>query len=384
MKLRSAVVLACVALSTGAAQADRYPVAVLWLGDPDSLAEGQRVADEVNSLLLRSQVARPLDSTDHRRILVEGGPLTQAARLQARGEAALAKLRLADAVRDLESAERLLLTEVPMDLSRSRLADIERSLLLAYDQQGRPADAQRAAARLAFTPGTSDDVKALMDKHHIDRSWDPARAPVRIVTEPPGATVYRNLVPVGPSPVEVPGGDPEIDFIDVELPGYRRVHLPLGGAGGDARVVLEREERLGSLVDALHTKLPSPPAKDVADLGRRVGAARVLAIAPDGDKLLADWVDVGKESWSGSALRVDPAGDKAMGKLAQHVAPAPAAAPAAAITATKAPPPPKKSKWGAWGKWYTWVAAGGVVVLIGALLIAQSVGEDNVHVVVEK
>ena len=40
---------------------------------------------------------------------------------------------------------------------------------------------------------------------------------------------------------------------------------------------------------------------------------------------------------------------------------------------------PTKPK-SAWGKWYTWVAAGGVLILIGTLLIVDHVGDDKLSV----
>src|SRR5207245_1877205 len=81
------------------ARADRAPVAVLWLGDASTLAEGAAAVEGVSIALGRSPTARPIDSADDRRALVEGGPATQAAQLQARAEREFVELKLAEAAR---------------------------------------------------------------------------------------------------------------------------------------------------------------------------------------------------------------------------------------------------------------------------------------------
>ena len=70
-----------------------------------------------------------------------------------------------------------------------------------------------------------------------------------------------------------------------------------------------------------------------------------------------------------------------MDKLASYASPAPLV-PAGAVVVTKQSQqqkPAEKPK-SAWGKWYTWVAAGGVLVLIGTLLIVDKVGDDKLTV----
>jgi hypothetical protein len=200
-----------------------------------------------------------------------------------------------------------------------------------------------------------------------------------VQSEPVGADVFRDLSPVGQTPLEVQGGDPTLDVLDVELPGYKRVHQPLDRTGGDVAVTLVKEDRIGALVDAVRAKAPDAPAAEMAQLGKRVGATRLLALMPDGTgKVLARWLDVKQAKWGASALRTDGLQG---GALAGYVAPAvPATATAAATVAKQGPVPVKKSKWGAWGKWYTWVAAGAVVLLVGGLLIAQHVGSDSLKV----
>lgn len=367
-----------------AAAPERVPTAVLWLGDATTLEDGQRVVAAVNDALSRSKSARPLDSAEDRRVLVEGGAVTRAQAAKARAEAALGKLKPADGVRELEAAEQILLGDVPIMATQRELGDVERGLLVLYDQLGRVQDATRAAERLTWTAGDHGDVQALLDKHLLNRAWQPADQPVRVVTDPPGAQVYRNLQPVGVSPVEIPGGDPSIDVVDVEAPGYRRAHAPLGRAGGEITLKLEPEDRLGAMVDRIRLRGFQAEAEDVTALGRRLGAGRVLAIAPDGQqKVRARWLDVGGKKWAQTPLRTDAAGQLAMDKLAAYVAPPVAAAPPAPAGVEKKAPP-AKSKWGAWGKWYTWVAAGGVLALVAGLLIAQNVGDDSLKINVAK
>jgi len=383
-QIAAAAVALAAALSAQAARADRAPVAVLWLGDAATLGEGAAATDGVNGALGRSPSARPIDSADDRRVLVEGGPATQAAQLQARAEQEFVQLKLADAARDYESAEQLLLSEVPFVVTQRRLAAVERNLLVCYDQLGRADDAARAAERLTWTAGSHDDAQALLARHRHDRAWRPSYAPVRIVSEPPGVAVYRDLEPAGATPVEIAGGDDWVDVIDLELPGYRRVHLALGRGQPEVRVVLQREERLSAMVDEARALAPDAPPGLIAAIGARVGASRVLVLIPDGEqKLAARWLDVRKQRWADATLRADSAGPQAMDKLAAYAAPEaprPAAPPAAVIVAKPAEQPPAKSKWGAWGKWYTWVAAGAVLALVGGLLIAEHVGSDSLSV----
>src|SRR5437868_14523568 len=92
---------------------DRAPVAVLWMGDAGSVADGTRIADEVNASLSRTPGARALDSAEDRRLLIEGGTVTRAQAIVARAEAAFVKLKMAEAAREYEAAEQLLLNDVP-------------------------------------------------------------------------------------------------------------------------------------------------------------------------------------------------------------------------------------------------------------------------------
>ncbi len=366
--------------------AERVPIAVVWMGDAASADEGARIASEVDAALARSTrspTARPLDSAADRKALVEGGPATLAEQHIARADAAFAKLKFSDAAREYALAERILFDETPVGVAQQRLGAVERGLLVCYDQLNQPDDAARAADRLGFTAGTNDDVQRVLDRYRRDHRWEPLLPPVQVTTVPPGATVYRDLQAVGAAPIVVPGGDPSIDTLDVELVGYRRAHLPLGSAlsgAGAVEVKLEREDRVALLVDDLRQQAPEPPAGQVAALGQRVGAARVLILVPEGAaKVHGRWVDVRTGGWGADTVEVDAAGPQAMDRLAEYVAPA-VPVPAGAVMASKQKPKPAEAPKSAWGKWYTWVAAGGVVILIGTLLIVDKVGSDKLTV----
>src|SRR6185312_8865023 len=122
----------------------------------------------------------------------------------------------------------------------------------------------------------------------------------------------------------------------------------------EIKITLVKEDRLGALVDVLRAQAPDAPAPDVAALGKRVGAARVLVLMPDGaQKLMARWLDVRSQKWAAAPIRVDAAGAPAMDRLVAYVAPPPPHAAPAAAVAAKPAETHKKSKWGAWSKWYT-------------------------------
>lgn len=371
------------AFATNALALDRVPIAVVWMGDAASLEAGgaQRTVEEVNLQLARTQTARPIDGTEDRRTLVEGGPATRVQLLLRRAEASFVKLKYTDAARDYEAAEQLLLTDVPFDFLRATLGDVERNLLACYDQLGRADDAARAAERLSWTAGSNDDMKRLLDRYWVPRSWEPALPPVTVDSEPPGATVYRDLRELGRAPQTMPGGDPGVDVLDVEAHGFRRAHRELR-AGETTKVALVKEDRLGVLVDAIRAQSPDAKPKDVAAVGRRVGAARVLVLLPDGPKkLLGRWLDVDKATWAPESVRVDASGGAAMEHLALYAAPKEPAggAPVGAIAAQPAPGA-KRSRLGMWGKWYTWALAGGVVALVVGVLVASKVGDDSLTV----
>lgn len=365
---------------------DRIPIAVVWMGDADSVSAGAiKTVDDVNAALTRTRTARPIDGVEDRRTLVEGGPSTRVLQLLRHAEASFVKLKYAEAAKDYEAAETTLWNEVPLEFLRQHLGDVERNLLACYDQLGRNDDASRAAERLTWAAGSNDDMQRLLDKHRVSRSLQPSLPPVTIDSDPPAATVFRDLQLVGAAPQTVAGGDPAVDVIDVDSPGYRRGHRELR-SGESVKVALVKEDRLGVLVDQIRAQAPDATPKDVAAVGKRVGAARVLVLLPDGPKkLLGRWLDVDHAAWSPESVRVDSNGPEAMERLAQYAAPkepsgGPAVAGAPASNEVVKAAPAKKKSIGPWGKWYTWVAAGAVVALVGGLLIAQHVGSDSLDV----
>jgi hypothetical protein len=379
--LRLALFAGLIAAPQLALASDRAPVAVLWMGDLDSDV-GEKIVDDVNGALARKKSVRPLDSIEDRRTLADGGPAAKATQQLREAETLLSHAKLADAAKALEAAETTLFGDVPFDAMLTRFSDLERLLLTTYDQLGRPTDAARAASRVRMAPGSIDDIKVLVDRHSAPPGVGAALPPVEIVTQPPGARVYRNLVPSGETPTSVAGGNRNTDFVDVQAPGFRRAHLPLG-MGGRLEVALVVEDRLGVLVDRVRDQAPDAPAADVAALGTRIGAVRVLVLMPDGPrKLLARWLDVATAKWSDATLRVDNAGQVAMDRIASYCAPNEDSNPGAGAQLVVQQPvaPPPKRKLGIWGKWYTWVAAGGVVALVVGLLVAQNVGSDKVTV----
>ena len=365
---------------------ERAPVGVLWMGEDDADV-APRLVDDVNAAIGRKQSVRVIDSATDRRVLAEGGPSARVQTELRSAESLLARGKLADAAAALESAESHLFADVPFDSFRARLGEVERGLLLVYDQLGRNEDATRAATRLRMTPGTTEDTKVLLDRHSSGTRLGAALPPVEIASTPSGAQVYRNLQPIGVTPITVDGGDRTVDFVDIEAKGFRRAHLPLG-RGGHLEVALAPEDRLGVLVDHVRDQAPDAPAGEVAALATRVGATRLLVILPDGPrKVLVRWLDVKSRKWSDPTLRADNAGQPAVERIAAYVAPGDPTngdgaqlgmAPAA--TAPLAAAPAKKSKYGMWGKWYTWVAAVAVVGLVVGLLVAQNVGDDKLTI----
>jgi hypothetical protein len=377
-------ILALWCVGAAAQAAERVPVAVVWLGDASTLAEGSRIVGEVDVSIGRAtQTARPLDSAADRRALVDGGPSTRADEHIARADAAFAKLKFADAAKAYAQAEQLLLEETPIGVTQRRLGAVERGLLVCFDQLNQPEDAARAAERLSWTAGTNEDVAKLLAKYGRDHRWEPAMPPVQLTAVPEGAQVYRNLQPIGAAPATVAGGEPSVDVVDLELAGYRRAHSPLGsplGGVSSIDVKLVKEDRIAVLVDELRAAAPNATAAQVAALGQRLGAARVLVLAPEGPaRVRARWLDVTKAAWGGEPIEVDSAGAPAMDKVAVYASPASPVA-AGAVVVTKQPTKPEEKQKSAWGKWYTWVAAGGVVILIGTLLIVDKVGSDKLTV----
>lgn len=381
MRLRRGFVvafsLAAAAASRTAHAGDRSPVAVLWVGDVADDGRGLALVDSVNAALGKSPTARPIDAQSVLGLQLRKMPSTAVEALLKQGREQFGALKFADAQKTYEEAEQIAFDALPLAALQKNFAEIERGLLATYDQLNRPADAARAAERLSWVVAADEPVKALLDKYWQPRLFDIAYPPVMVQTEPPGAQVWRNMKLMGPSPVAMIGGDGSEDRLFVELPGHRSVRPVFGWKDRQLKLVLPPEDRLAVRLDQLRqSHLEAQPAL-VAALGKELGAERVLLVSFDKDAIVARAVDVQQ----GSAGAITKLATTELDKLATLGAPAAAPAPAVAAAAQKPAETPKKNKW---GKWYTWVAAGGVVLLVGGLLIAQNVGDDKFTVSVSK
>jgi hypothetical protein len=237
--------------------------------------------------------------------------------------------------------------------------------------------------------------------------FGPSRAPVRVETDPPGAVVARNLIPVGVTPVTVAGGNPAHDVLDVELVGMRKLRRPLG-SGSELVLALRPEDRPGVLLDraaqlplgsdaqaAVLRQLAEAPLSASALPSRRVlmVGPKERAGTPIGEEpLIARIYDLDKKQWSvaTSDVAIGPPAAQAGRMFALLTAASPPPAPpslsktgaaVAAVVASAKPAPTTGSKL-PFGKtkWYTWVIAGGVLALLAGILIADKVSTDKVTI----
>ena len=362
--------------------AERVPVAVLWVGSTSDDARGLQLIEGINQSLGKSATARPIDTANLLNLQLAKMPSAELEQQLRRAREHFGALQFAEAALAFEAAERVALEALPIAVLQKKFADIERGLLASYDQLGRRDDAARAAERLSWVATAEEPARALLEKHWQPRHYDVAYPPIEIQTEPAGAEVYRNLKLVGTTSAKVAGGDGATDRIGVELPGFRPVRQLLGWSDRTLKITLVLEDRLAVRLDQLRSAhLDASPAL-VAALAKELGAERVLLVSLDKDAvsskdvLKARFVDVAKVE-AGVVVSLSMAD---LDKVAQLGAPT-VTTSAAAVTKQTPVEAPKKSKW---GKWYTWVAAGGVVLLVGGLLIAQNVGDDKFTVSVKK
>ena len=365
------------ALFSGVARADRVPVAVLWLdGSPGAAADVERG-------LAASSVVRPIDDAEARRVLVEGGPRSLIAARVASAQVDFSAGRCADADAALAEAEAGALVELPVADTLIALGEIEPQRLLCADLSRDDAAAVHAVRLLALSGvAPSPAVAAAMARHPLPPLA--TAPPARVESEPPGALVYLDLRAIGPTPIDLPAERRDGALIDLELAGFRKVHrtAPLSGTLAAA---LSRDDRLGPLVDRVRAAKGDAPEADVAALGRRVGAARLVVarLEPGSARAVqARVLDVATAKWARAAITVPLA--EVAARLAAYAGP-PLDAPKA-IAPTAATP----SKEGgflkmdtslpAWKRWYTWVAGGVLLVAVVALVVAYHVGSDQVTI----
>lgn len=336
------------------------------------------------------------------------GALAFTAQTLLKAREAIAALRCGEAIPALEEAEGRLLAEVGVEDARPLIAPLETLLLLCADRLGDEVRARRAAARLQMArsggaPAAELPAEAalVLRRYASPGLFGPPLPPTRVETDPPGAAVIRNLSKIGTSPQVIAGGDPARDLLDVELPGYRKVHRALG-TGEQIALGLRNEDRLSVLLDAAAAR-PFGGADQGAALAVVAGALGprpLLVVTPSqqggraaaGERLQVRVYDPEKRAWRGAAQEVSagPPGEQAARLLAMTVinkdgkdGKAPLSKPA---EVARPQPPQERSFLGnlmkpfAKTKWYTWVIAGGVVALVAGLMIAGRFGKDEVTV----
>lgn len=333
--------------------------------------------------------------------ILPGGARAAAGQALLAARRAFAEMRCSEALPSLGAAEERLLGEAAVEDSRPLIGELEALLLACADRVGDGPRAARAAARLLMTGAqVPPDVALTLRRYQQLLPFGPPPPPTTVETDPPGAQVIRDLIKIGAAPAVVPGGDPQVDMLDVELGGFRKVHKPLG-SGERLSIGLRGEDRLGVLADAAAARpLGSDPQAEalmglLAPL--RAGAlrsSRIVVFAPRqrggaavaGERLQARVFDLGSRRWLGPVTEVAAGAPQQQAQALLGVANLKGAPPVVA-QAPKGPrmAAPKSSGSGfrlpfTRAKWYSWVIAGGVVALIAGLLIAERVGGDKVTI----
>lgn len=344
-----------------------------------------------------------------------GGALRAAGAAIASARRAVLELKCSEVIAALDAAANAALAEVSLPEARPVLSEAYGLLLLCADRLNDRERCEKASAALtAMQAPVPPDVALVLSRYSgaTQVPFGPPRAPVRVETDPPGAVVARNLIPVGVTPIAVPGGNPAFDVLDVELPGMRKVRRPLG-SGNELVLSLRPEDRPGVLLDRA-AQLPLGSDEQAAVLRQLADAPltasalpsrRVVVVGPKEragapvaeEPLVARIYDLDRKQWiSGkSDVAIGPPPTQASrivalltvaGPTAPPPGPAKAAGAAAAAAAAKPPEkPPEKFGSGfklafSKTKWYTWVIAGGVVALLAGILIADKVSSDKVTV----
>lgn len=427
------VMVAAALLGSGVARAGRTPVAVLWLDSvapPGGQAEPPppELVAMVDRALQEGREVRALDDPEVKRVLAEGGAAARVARRLSEARRYFAAQRLGEADAALAAAEEIALRELPVAELGRPLGEISSLRLLCAELLRDEAKAERAARLIGLVDfATTPEVRSAAERHRAAYGPFPAAPPVRVETDPPGAEVYVDLRSVGKAPVDLPLSRHPEALVDIEAPGYAKIHRSALSAGMLA-VALRHQGQLGHMVDALRG-LSELPETEVATLGREVGAERVLVVRPrqaatGGVEVVeARVLDVAQGHWAkqtiavslaepagaGSAGGVTPAarlaayaGSSALvaleGKAGEAITgralpthPAilsalnarPTAVTSASMVRRAAPPPAKLSTSKtrlAWKKWYTWVIAGGLGAAVVGIVVANRVGDDEVTV----
>lgn len=331
----------------------------------------------------------------------EGGALSGAARVLLTARRALGEMRCSEVLAPLAQAADRVLDEVPLPDGRPLLGELYGVMLLCADRVNDAVAAQKASAALkAMQAPVPADVALVLARHDAPLRFGPPRAPVHLESDPPGAVVLRNLIPVGVTPLDVAGGVPAEDFLDVELPGFRKQHRPLG-SNQQIILSLRPEDRAPVLLDRAAM---FPPGSDeqgavlkllAGTAGAQVLKSRLILVAgpkqrggiPTAGELLVSRVyDLDRKAFIGPPVEIAAgaanAQAQAMVALCDEAKPTGPGGPGPALAAGKAPPPAKKKSWLPFRntKWYTWVVAGGVAALIAGLLIAEKVSPEKVTI----
>lgn len=345
------------------------------------------------------------------------GPLSSTLQTVVAARRAIGELRCNEAMAALPRAVDQLLADHLLADVKPLVGELYSLLLICADRVGDGVTAQRTSAVLrTLQVATAPEVALVMARHGGGTPFGPPLPPVGIESDPPGAMVARNLLPMAPTPTTIEGGHAvapmaagaavATDFVDIELPGYRKVRRALPPSGqivlalrpeDRATVILERASLQVPGSDAqaaiLRTLADLPPTQQASLAGRRVmvvGPRQQGGMAVGGEALHARVYDLDKRGW------VDAMGDVEAGPPANQGqallaladsgragATAPGVAAAVAGAGKGGPGAGKEApKRGLFGntKWYTWVVAGGVVALIAGLLIAEKVSPEKVTV----
>lgn len=347
-----------------------------------------------------------------RAVLLPGGAMRAAGIVVAQARVALQALRCGEVLAPLDQAGDAVLAEQPLPEARTLLGELYGLMLFCADRAGDRARGEKAAAALvALQVQVPADVALVLARYQPPQAFGPSRPPSRLETDPPGAMALRNLRALGPTPLAVPGGRPDEDVLDVELPGMRKLRRPLG-SGEQLVLSLRPEDRPTVLADqiaqrpvgsdeqeAALRRLAESPIPPAALPGRRlivVGPRQRSGAPVAGEPLIARAYDLDRRAWLGPVAEIPIGEGGAQAQKLLALAPAAAAVtpssaplpPGVAAAVGKAPAAPAEKDKGKTGsrlpfaktKWYTWVVAGGVVALIAGLLIAEKVSTDKVVV----